>query len=86
MILRGGKQLEGPKGVRNDVNTHKVNDDVVVEKQESSPSNDVNDDVVKDDNEVPKDPKQTSLKSFAPPLLFPQRMAKPKLDYNLGSF
>jgi len=42
--------------------------------------------VVKDDNEVPKDPKQTSLKSFAPPLLFPQRMAKPKLDYNLGSF
>jgi len=32
MILRGGKQLEGPKGVRNDVNTHKVNDDVVVEK------------------------------------------------------
>ena len=47
MILRGGKQLEGPKEVSNDVNMPDVNDDVVVEKDESSPSNDVNADVVR---------------------------------------
>jgi len=48
--LRGCTQLEGLKGVNNDVN---LNDDVGVEKVVSSSCYDVNDDALKDINEVP---------------------------------
>ena len=78
MILRGSKQIEGPKGVDNDVKL--CDDENVIKKEVSSPSNDVHDDVVKDTNEIPKDLKHTSAKPYSPPLPFPQRMAKGKLD------
>ena len=79
MILKGGKKLEGPKGFGNDVNLC----DDVVEKEVFSPSNDVNDDVVSDVNEVPKDPKQTSQDMRLP---FPQRIAKAKRDLQFEKF
>ena len=48
-----------------------------VENKLSTPSSDVNDvNHVPSSNEVPKDPKYTSLKPYALHLSFPQRMAK----------
>ena len=82
--LREGKQLEGPKGVSNDVNSYDEND--VVENEVSSPSNDVNDDVASDANEVPKGPTQTFPTPCTLPLLFPQRMAKVRLDLQFRKF
>jgi len=43
-------------------------------------SKEVIDDVVHKSDEVPKDPKITPPKPYTPPLPFPQRMAKAKLD------
>jgi len=83
MILSKGKQREGPKGVSNELN---LCDDVVVEKEVSSPSYDVNNNVIEDANKVFKEPKQTSPKTYTPPLPFPQRMAKVKLDLQFGMF
>ena len=37
-------------------------------------------------DEVPKDPKTISPKPYMPPLPFPQRMAKAKLDMQFGKF
>ena len=86
MILRGGKQLEGPKGVSNDESLHDKYDDNV-EKKVSIPSNDLHsDDVMNDANVVPKDAKQTFLKPYTLPLPFPQRMAKARLDLQCGKF
>ena len=82
MIFRGGKKLEGPKGVSNHVN---LCDDVLVEKEISSSSHDVND-VVKDANVVPKDPQQISSKLYTLYLPFPQRMDKAKLDLQFEKF
>ena len=50
MILIGGKQLEGLNEVTNDVNLYDKN---VIEKEVSSPSNCVHDDVMNNANEVP---------------------------------
>jgi len=51
------------------MNLHNEN---VVEKEVSSPFNDVHDDdVVNDANEVPKDPKQSYPRCFTLSLLFP---------------
>jgi len=89
MILRGGKQLEGPKGVSNDESLQVKHDDNVeiVEEEVFISSNDLHkDDVVKDADVVPKDSKQTSPKPYTPPLPFPQRMAKAKLDLQFGKF
>jgi len=81
MILRGGKQLEGPKGVMNDESLHDKNKHVQNDDKEvSSPSKEVIDDVVDKPEEVLKDPKITSPKSYTSPLPFPQKMAKAKLD------
>ena len=46
-------------------------DENVVEKEVSSPSSDVHDNFVKDINDVPKDPKHTSLTPYTPPIPFP---------------
>jgi len=82
--FKGSKQLEGVKGVSDDVN---LRDGNVVEKEMSSHSNDVHDDdVVKDTEEVPKDSKHTSSKPYTLPLPFPQRMAKAKLDLRFRNF
>ena len=56
----------------NDVHLHYVNDENVeiVEKDLSTPSNDVIDDDVLDCNEVAKKPKKTSPKPFTSPLSF----------------
>ena len=85
MILWGAKQLEGPKGVSNNEHLHDVNDEIV-RKEVSTPFEDVINDDANESNEVPKDPKQTSLNPFTSPLSFPQRMAKTKLDLKFGKF
>ena len=89
MILRGDKQLEGPKGVSNDETLLDKHDDNVeiVEKKVSIPPTELHkDDVVNDANVVPKDPKQTSPKPYTMSLSFLQRMAKAKLDFQFGKF
>jgi len=79
MMLREVKQLKGPKGVSNDELLHDENVETV-ENELSAASRDVNDgNDVPNSNEVPKDPKYF-LKSYTPPLPFPHRMAKVKLD------
>jgi len=55
-------------------------------KEISSPSNEVIDDVTHKLDEVPKDPKTISPKTYTPPLPFPRRMAKAKLDMQFGKF
>ena len=65
-----------------DENEHVEN----IEKEVFKPSNDVIDDVVHKYDEVPKDPKITSSKPYTPPLPFPQRMAKAKLDLQFEKF
>ena len=83
MILKGSKQLEGPKGVSNDESLYGKHDNNVqiVKKKVPLPSTDFHkDDVVKDANVVPRYSKQTSPKLYTPPLPFPQRIAKAKLD------
>ena len=74
-----GKELEGPKGVNNYVSLH--DDENIV-----SPSNDIHDDIVKDTNEIPRDHKHTCQISYTPPLYFPQRMAKAKLNLQFRKF
>jgi len=44
------------------------------------------DDVVKDANVVPTNSKETFPKPYAPPLPFPQRMAKAKLNLQFRKF
>jgi len=81
MILRARKQLEGPKGVTNNESLHDKNEHVEnVEKEVSTPSKGVIDDVVHKSDEVPKDHKITSPKPCIPPLPFPQKITKAKLD------
>jgi len=72
MTLRGGKQLEGPKEVTNDEALHNKNEHVKnVEKEMSSPSTEVIDDVMHKPDEVPKDSNIISPKLYTPPLPFP---------------
>ena len=84
MILRGGKQLEGPKGRVNDMSLldehEKHNEhEVSIENEVSVPPTEVIDDVHKS-KEPLKNSNVTSPKPYNPPLPFPQRMAKVKLD------
>ena len=58
----------------------------VVEKQVYSPSCDMHGDVMNNANEVPKNAKQSFPKTFMPLLLFPQRMAKAKVDLQFRKF
>ena len=75
------RELEGPKWVTNDVSLPIKNEHVEnVEKEVSTPSKEVIDDVMYKSDEVPKDPKITSPKAYTPPLPIPQRMPKEKLD------
>ena len=86
MILRGTKQLEGPKEINNDESLHDKNEHVEnLNKEMSSPSNEVID-VAHEYKEVPKDPKITSPMPYSPPLQLLQRMAKAKLDSQFGQF
>jgi len=89
MILRGGKQLEGPKGRVNDVSLRddEKHDehDVSVENGVSVPPTKVINDV-HNSKEPVKDSNVTSPKPYNPPLSFPQRMAKAKLDLQFGKF
>ena len=52
----------------------------------STPAEEVNDDDVPNYNELPKDPKYTSPKPYTPPLPFPQRMTKAKINLQFGKF
>jgi len=79
--FKGGKQLEGPKGVNNDESLHDKNERVEsVEKEVSTPSKEMIEDVMHKFDEVPKGPKITSPKPYPPHLPFLQRMTKAKLD------
>ena len=89
MVLRGGKQLEEPKGRVNDVSLfddekHDEHD-VSVENEVFVPPTKVIDDV-HNSKEPVKDSNVTSPKACNPPLPFPQRMAKAKLDLQFGKF
>jgi len=86
ILLQRGKQLKGPKEITNNESSQDWNEDVEkVEKEISSSSKEINDVTYKPD-EVPKDPKNISPKPYIPPLPFPQRMAKAKLDMQFGKF
>ena len=61
-------------------------DENVDEKKASSPSRDVHDVALKDINKDPKNPKHTSPIPYTPPLPFPQRVAKVKLDSQFQKF
>ena len=81
MLLQGGKQLEGPKEITSDEPSQDRNQHVEnVVKEISSPSKQVIDDAACKPDEVSEDPKTISPKPYTPPLPFPQRMAKAKLD------
>ena len=87
MILRGGKQLEGPKGVSSDESSYDENEHVEnVNHEVPTPSDDVIDDVMHKFDEVPKNPEITSPKPYTTPLAFSQRMAKAKLDLQFRKF
>ena len=83
MILRGGKQLYGPKGKGIDVSLHDEHK-VINENEVSVTPNEVIVDVHKS-KEPAKDCNVTSPKPYNLPLQFPQRMAI-NLICNLGSF
>ena len=68
-----------------DSNDEFLHDDSV-DKEVSTLSNDVIVDDVHNSNEVPRDSKYTFQKPYTPPLPFPQRMAKAKLDLQFGKF
>ena len=90
MILRGGKQLEGSKRGGNGVSLHDEHDKhdehvVNAENEVSVPPNEVIVDVHKS-KEPPKDSNVTSPKPYNPPLSFPQRMAKAKVDLQFEEF
>ena len=81
MMLRGGKQPEGPKEVVNNGSLHDKNEHVKnVEKEMSSLSMEVIDHVAHKPDDVPKYPKIISPKRCTLPLPFPQKMAKAKRD------
>jgi len=81
MILRGGKQLEGPQGITNNAPLHDQNEHIEnVEEEESTTYKEVMGEAVHKSDEAPKDPKIISPKPYTPPLPFPRRMAKAKLD------
>jgi len=58
--------------------------DVVVEKEVSTSSNDIKGDDAYNSNKVPNDPKKNFPRPYVPPLSFLQRMAKVKLDPQFG--
>jgi len=78
MILRGGKQLEGPKGRVNDVSLHDEHD-VINKNEVSVPPIEVIVDVHKS-KEPLKDSNVAAPKPYNPPFPFPRRMAEAKLD------
>jgi len=70
----------------NDDFFHDVNIETI-KNELSNPSKDVNNDnAMPNSNEVPKDPKYTSLIPYTPTLPFPQRMTKAKLNLQFGKF
>ena len=85
--MRRGKQLLGLKGVTKDESLHDKNEHVGnVEKEMSSPSKEVIDEVIHTSDEVPMDPKITPLKPYTLPLPFPQRIVIAKLDLQFSKF
>jgi len=67
MILTGGKELEWPKEVTNDDSLHDKNEPIEnVEKEISSLSKEVTDDIMHKLDEVPKDSKTISPKPLHP--------------------
>jgi len=61
MILRGGNQLKGPKGVSQDEHLYDENDEVV-EKEVSASSNDIIGVDAHNSNKVPNDPKKITIR------------------------
>ena len=68
MILRGGKQFEEPKGVRQNEHSHCEKDEEIEKQLQTSSNEDKGDDTY---NKNPDDPKKTSSKPYVPPLPFP---------------
>ena len=81
------KQLKGPKGVTIDESLHDKNKHVEnVEKEVSTPSKEVIDDVVHKSDEVLKDPKITSPKPYPHLYHFHKGWLKQDLNCNLEVF
>ena len=68
MILRGGKQLEGPKGIRQNKHSHYGKDEVIKKEVPTSSNEDIGDDT---SNKIPDDSKKISPKPYVPPSPFP---------------
>ena len=78
--MRRGTQWEGPKGARVEVegkNDHDKGTSTLPSKGEVQE---------KRESEGPKESKSPSPKPYMPPLSFPQRFAKAKLDDQFGKF
>ena len=86
MILRGGKQLEGPKGRVNDVSLHDKRDehDVINENEVSVPPSEVINDVHKS-KEPLKDSNVASQNLITHLCRFVKRWLRKNLICNLGS-
>jgi len=85
MIVRGGKQLEGLKGVSQSEHSHDGNDEVVG-KEVCTSSNDVIGDDAHNSNKIPND-----LEKFPQDLTYhlyhsPKEWLRLNLTNNLGSF
>jgi len=79
-VLRGNTQLAGPKGASDEVESKKEYDKGV------APSPNENEPQEKRESERLKELETLPPKPYIPPLSFPQRFAKAKLDSQFGKF
>jgi len=80
IVLRSGTQLEGPKGVNDEVDSEKEQEKGVAPlPSESEPQE-------KRESERPKESNTLPPKPYMPPLPFSQRFVKAKLDSQFGKF
>jgi len=79
-VLRSGTQLEDPKGASDEVESKKEYDKGVASlRSESEPQE-------KRESEKQKELKALTPKPYMPPLPFPQKFVKAKLDSQFGKF
>jgi len=79
-VLRNGTQLEGPKGVSDEVGSQKVQGKGVAPfPSERKPQE-------KRESEKPKESKTLPPKPYMPPFPFVQRFTKVKFDSQFGKF
>jgi len=80
IVLRSGTKLEGPKGTRDEKESEKDKDKGAISLPHESESQ------KKREDEEEKETKSLPPKPYMPPLLFPQRFAKAKIESQFGKF